>query len=32
MSDVETYEELDAKLTGIYNRRDASKLWVGCYT
>ena len=32
MSDVETYEELDAKLTGISNRRDASKLWVGCYT
>ena len=30
MSDVETYEELDAKLTGISNRRDASKLWVDC--
>ena len=29
MSDVETYEELDAKLTGISN---ISKLWEGCYT
>ena len=32
MSDVEIYEELDAKLTGISNRRDASKLWIGCNT
>ena len=32
MSDGETYEELDAKLKAISNRRDASKLWVGCYT
>ena len=32
MSDGETYEELDAKLTGISNIRGAFKLWVGCYT
>ncbi len=32
MSDVETYEELDAMLTGISIRIDASKLWVGTYS
>ena len=37
MSDVETYEEMDAVLTGIQKmkqiiRIDTANLWVGCYT
>ena len=36
MSDVETYDELDAMLTGIYKnqkiiRIDTAKLWIGFY-
>ena len=31
MSDVETYEKLDAILTAISNRIDIVKLWVGCF-
>ena len=31
MSNVETYEEMDAMLTGISTRNDTAKLWVGYY-
>ena len=31
ISDVETYEELDAMQTGISNRSGTSKLWVDCF-
>ena len=31
MSDVETFEELDAMLTDISNRSDTGKLWVDCF-
>jgi hypothetical protein len=31
MSDVETYEELDAILIDISNRSETTKLWVDCF-